>query len=139
MLFRSLDFIAWVLIGAGGAVFFKRDSRMMYHLIKRRGFMPLDEYVQKYPETNRAAFAPVRPVYLPLERTSLAFPSFVEIQGRWLIGPERRPSGLGRARASTDAWWGRRRGLEAQELRRADAGEAQGEEGPGEEDGRREA
>ncbi|KAM0746869.1 hypothetical protein T439DRAFT_110851 [Meredithblackwellia eburnea MCA 4105] len=65
-------------------MFFKRDSRMMYHLIKRRGFLPLPEYVAKYPDTDMSVFAPARPIYLPVER-----------QDGWQVLVRRQTSGPG--------------------------------------------
>lgn len=58
-------------------LFFKRESRMIAYLEKRRGFVPLEEYLEMYPETSRDEFPPVRECYLPRERESwrhLSFP-----------------------------------------------------------------
>ncbi|KAK4047435.1 hypothetical protein OIO90_006180 [Microbotryomycetes sp. JL221] len=45
----------------------KRDSRIMSRIESRRGFVPLDDYLTKYPDANRSDFAPIRPVFLPPE------------------------------------------------------------------------
>ncbi|KAK4054918.1 hypothetical protein OIV83_000842 [Microbotryomycetes sp. JL201] len=49
-------------------MFFKRDSRMIQHLTKKRGFMFLEDYVKIYPETDVSRFPPIRPIYLPVAR-----------------------------------------------------------------------
>jgi len=51
-------------------MFFKRESRMMAHLEKKRGFIPMAEYLAKYPDSTAAEFAPEREVYIPRERKS---------------------------------------------------------------------
>ncbi|KAM0790485.1 hypothetical protein ACM66B_003360 [Microbotryomycetes sp. NB124-2] len=45
----------------------KRDSRIMSRIESRRGFVPLDDYLTKFPDANRSDFAPIRPVFLPPE------------------------------------------------------------------------
>ncbi|GAA5892777.1 hypothetical protein JCM6882_000577 [Rhodosporidiobolus microsporus] len=45
----------------------KRDSRIMSRLETRRGFIPLEDYLVKHPETNRSYFPPHRQCYLPPE------------------------------------------------------------------------
>ncbi|GAA6039210.1 hypothetical protein JCM8097_000471 [Rhodosporidiobolus ruineniae] len=45
----------------------KRDSRIMSRLETRRGFIPLEDYLLKYPETPRSNFPPTRSSYLPPE------------------------------------------------------------------------
>ncbi|EGU10947.1 putative Microtubule-associated protein [Rhodotorula toruloides ATCC 204091] len=45
----------------------KRDSRIMSRLETRRGFIPLEDFLVKYPETNKANFPPIRKTYLPPE------------------------------------------------------------------------
>ncbi|KAM0748144.1 hypothetical protein T439DRAFT_75196 [Meredithblackwellia eburnea MCA 4105] len=52
---------AWLMM------FFKKDSRLMSHLENRRGFQLLDNYLEKYPKSDPAHFAPIRPVFLPPE------------------------------------------------------------------------
>ncbi|GAA5863714.1 hypothetical protein JCM1840_000113 [Sporobolomyces johnsonii] len=49
-------------------IFFKTGSRMITHLTKKRGFLPLADYLKQHPETDPAQFPPHRPVYLPVER-----------------------------------------------------------------------
>jgi hypothetical protein len=36
----------------------------MNYLERRRNFMPIDEYIQKYPDTDRDMFPPKREVYI---------------------------------------------------------------------------
>ncbi|KAM0793262.1 hypothetical protein ACM66B_000724 [Microbotryomycetes sp. NB124-2] len=62
-------------------MFFKRDSRMIQHLTKKRGFMFLEDYVKAYPETDVLRFPPTRPIYLPVER-----------QQGWSVMVKRKPS-----------------------------------------------
>ncbi|KAL7342815.1 putative microtubule-associated protein [Rhodotorula toruloides] len=45
----------------------KRDSRIMSRLETRRGFIPLEDFLVKYPDTNKANFPPIRKTYLPPE------------------------------------------------------------------------
>ncbi|GEM11040.1 microtubule-associated protein [Rhodotorula toruloides] len=45
----------------------KRDSRIMSRLETRRGFIPLEDFLVKYPDTNKANFPPIRETYLPPE------------------------------------------------------------------------
>ncbi|GAA5820923.1 hypothetical protein JCM11251_001879 [Rhodosporidiobolus azoricus] len=45
----------------------KRDSRIMSRLETRRGFIPLEDYLVKHPETPRTSFPPHRACYLPNE------------------------------------------------------------------------
>lgn len=49
-------------------MFFKRESRMMHHLNKKRGFAFLDDYLKEHPDANPMHFPPHRPVYLPVNR-----------------------------------------------------------------------
>ncbi|GAA5918312.1 hypothetical protein JCM1841_002165 [Sporobolomyces salmonicolor] len=49
-------------------IFFKAGSRMITHLTKKRGFLPLEDYLKQHLETDPAQFPPHRPVYLPVER-----------------------------------------------------------------------
>lgn len=56
------------------AVFFKRDTRMMNHLTKKRGFSTLEDYMKLHPDANLAAFPPIRPVYIP-EECELSLPA----------------------------------------------------------------
>lgn len=49
-------------------MFFKRESRMMHHLNKKRGFAFLDVYLNEHPEADPRDFPPHRPVYLPVVR-----------------------------------------------------------------------
>ncbi|GAA6032858.1 hypothetical protein JCM8097_000832 [Rhodosporidiobolus ruineniae] len=49
-------------------LFFKKESRMLGHLIKKRDFLFMDDFLEKYPETNPKHFPPHRPVYIPAER-----------------------------------------------------------------------
>ncbi|GAA5958587.1 hypothetical protein JCM21900_003988 [Sporobolomyces salmonicolor] len=49
-------------------IFFKAGSRMITHLTKKRGFLPLEDYLKQHAETDPAQFPPHRPVYLPVER-----------------------------------------------------------------------
>lgn len=49
-------------------MFFKRESRMMAHLEKKRGFVPLAEYLAKWADSGPAEFAPERKCYIPRER-----------------------------------------------------------------------
>lgn len=49
-------------------MFFKRESRMMAHLEKKRGFVPLNEYLAKWVDSSAAEFAPERECYIPRER-----------------------------------------------------------------------
>lgn len=49
-------------------LFFKRDSRMMNHMERTRGFSPLDEYMDAYSGVDATAFPPHREVYIPLTR-----------------------------------------------------------------------
>ncbi|GAA6047182.1 hypothetical protein JCM3770_006939 [Rhodotorula araucariae] len=49
-------------------LFFKRDSRVLTSLVKKRGFMYLDDYLAAHPEVPREQFPPQRPCYLPVER-----------------------------------------------------------------------
>ncbi|KAK4058020.1 hypothetical protein OIO90_000759 [Microbotryomycetes sp. JL221] len=61
-------------------MFFKRDSRMIQHLSKKRGFMYLEDYMKLYPDTNRDQFPPTRRIYLPVER-----------QQGWSVMVKRKP------------------------------------------------
>ncbi|GJN94397.1 hypothetical protein Rhopal_007477-T1 [Rhodotorula paludigena] len=45
----------------------KRDSRIMSRLETRRGFIPLEDFLIKYPETDKTRFAPHRPTNFPPE------------------------------------------------------------------------
>ncbi|BGP51716.1 hypothetical protein JCM10450v2_007666 [Rhodotorula kratochvilovae] len=45
----------------------KRDSRIMSRLETRRGFIPLEDFLVKYPETDVQRFAPHRKAYMPPE------------------------------------------------------------------------
>ena len=49
-------------------MFFKRESRMMHHLNKKRGFAFLDDYLRDNPSADPTHFPPHRPVYLPVPR-----------------------------------------------------------------------
>ncbi|KDE02396.1 hypothetical protein MVLG_07047 [Microbotryum lychnidis-dioicae p1A1 Lamole] len=49
-------------------MFFKRESRMMNHLEKKRGFKLLDDYLKEDPTAKAEWFPPHRSVYLPVER-----------------------------------------------------------------------
>lgn len=49
-------------------MFFKRDSRMIQHLNKKRGFMFLEDFARAYPDVDLSQFPPTRPIYLPRER-----------------------------------------------------------------------
>ncbi|GAA5887708.1 hypothetical protein JCM6882_001504 [Rhodosporidiobolus microsporus] len=49
-------------------LFFKKESRMLTHLIKKRDFLFIEDFLQKYPETEPKHFPPHRPCYVPLER-----------------------------------------------------------------------
>ncbi|GAA6057644.1 hypothetical protein NBRC10513_007268 [Rhodotorula toruloides] len=42
----------------------KRDSRIMSRLETRRGFIPLEDFLVKYPDANKANFPPIRKTYL---------------------------------------------------------------------------
>lgn len=48
-------------------MFFKRDTRMMNHLTKKRGFVTLEDYMKTFADANPAAFPPFRSVYIPDE------------------------------------------------------------------------
>ncbi|GAA5929634.1 hypothetical protein JCM3775_006504 [Rhodotorula graminis] len=45
----------------------KRDSRIMSRLETRRGFIPLEDFLVKFPESDPKHFPPQRPAYLPPE------------------------------------------------------------------------
>ncbi|BGP58265.1 hypothetical protein JCM8202v2_005926 [Rhodotorula sphaerocarpa] len=45
----------------------KRDSRIMSRLETRRGFVPLEDFLLKFPEVGIENFPPHRPTYLPPE------------------------------------------------------------------------
>ncbi|GAA5979249.1 hypothetical protein JCM5350_006941 [Sporobolomyces pararoseus] len=49
-------------------LFFKTGSRMITQLTKKRGFAPIDEYLQANPSADPLAFPPHRPIYLAVER-----------------------------------------------------------------------
>ena len=49
-------------------MFFKRESRLVAHLEKKRGFVPLNEYLAKWGDSSAAEFAPERECYIPRER-----------------------------------------------------------------------
>ncbi len=51
-------------------MFFKRESRMMAHLEKKRGFVPVSEYLAKWGDASAAEFAPERECYIPRDRES---------------------------------------------------------------------
>lgn len=48
---------------------------MIAHLEKKRGFSHLDTFLQANPSIDAAHFPPLRPCYLPVERTSKDSPS----------------------------------------------------------------
>jgi len=48
-------------------LFFGRDSKVIVHLQKERGFLTLSDYLKKYSDADERMFAPIRPVYLPRE------------------------------------------------------------------------
>ncbi|GAA5850254.1 hypothetical protein JCM8547_001062 [Rhodosporidiobolus lusitaniae] len=49
-------------------LFFKKESRMLSSLVKKREFMFIEDFVRKYPETDLKLFPPHRPCYIPVER-----------------------------------------------------------------------
>ncbi|GAA5995039.1 uncharacterized protein JCM10292_004502 [Rhodotorula paludigena] len=49
-------------------LFFKRDSRVLTSLVKKRGFMYLEDYLRAHPNVPSNQFPPHRPCYLPVER-----------------------------------------------------------------------
>ncbi|BGP21630.1 hypothetical protein Rt10032_c01g0334 [Rhodotorula toruloides] len=49
-------------------LFFKPSSRVLSSLIKKRGFMLLEDYLQAYPDTPATLFPPHRQIYLPADR-----------------------------------------------------------------------
>ncbi|KAM0748944.1 hypothetical protein T439DRAFT_382037 [Meredithblackwellia eburnea MCA 4105] len=48
--------------------FFRKDSKLTTHLVNRRGFHKLEDFLIKYPKTNAADFE--RPIYIPAEYLS---------------------------------------------------------------------
>ncbi|BGO92829.1 hypothetical protein NBRC10512v2_005116 [Rhodotorula toruloides] len=49
-------------------LFFKPSSRVLSSLIKKRGFMLLEDYLQAHPDTPATLFPPHRQIYLPPDR-----------------------------------------------------------------------
>ncbi|BGP44761.1 hypothetical protein JCM10450v2_000575 [Rhodotorula kratochvilovae] len=49
-------------------LFFKRESRVLTSLVKKRGFMHLDDYLAAHPDVPPEQFPPHRQCYLPVER-----------------------------------------------------------------------
>ncbi|GAA5914207.1 hypothetical protein JCM8208_001518 [Rhodotorula glutinis] len=49
-------------------LFFKRDSRVLTSLVKKRGFAYLEDYLAEHPEVPAEEFPPHRKCYLPVER-----------------------------------------------------------------------
>ncbi|GAA5926353.1 hypothetical protein JCM3775_000993 [Rhodotorula graminis] len=49
-------------------LFFKRDSRVLTSLVKKRGFAYLEDYLAEHPEVPVEEFPPHRKCYLPVER-----------------------------------------------------------------------
>ncbi|GAA5835262.1 hypothetical protein JCM11251_006663 [Rhodosporidiobolus azoricus] len=56
------------LLNVWTMLFFKKESRMLTHLIKKRDFLFIEDFLQKYPETEPKHFPPHRPCYIPLDR-----------------------------------------------------------------------
>lgn len=54
--------IVWTML------FFKRDSRMMNYLSRKRGFSFLEDFLPAHPQVDPNAFPPHRLAYLPPER-----------------------------------------------------------------------
>ncbi|BGP12716.1 hypothetical protein JCM10213_008854 [Rhodosporidiobolus nylandii] len=49
-------------------LFFKKESRVLGSLVKKRELLFIDDFLAKYPETDRKQFPPHRPCYIPVER-----------------------------------------------------------------------
>ena len=49
-------------------MFFQKDSRMIGHLEKKRGFSHLPEFLKANPDVDPAIFPPHRNCYLPVDR-----------------------------------------------------------------------
>ncbi|KAI5475179.1 hypothetical protein MNV49_001866 [Pseudohyphozyma bogoriensis] len=47
--------------------YFKKDSRLTSHLVNRRGFLRLSDYLTKYPETDESHFPPHQTAILPVD------------------------------------------------------------------------
>lgn len=63
-----LDLFTSMLTPPDFTVFFQKDSRMIGHLEKKRGFSHLSKFLQANPDVPAAVFPPLRPIYLPPER-----------------------------------------------------------------------
>jgi len=47
-------------------LFLSRESRLINYMERRRSFMPLEKYLEKYPDASPSMFPPHRPCYLPV-------------------------------------------------------------------------
>ncbi|ORY55962.1 hypothetical protein BCR35DRAFT_309938 [Leucosporidium creatinivorum] len=76
----------------------KKDSRIMSRIETRRGFLPVDDYLAKYPDSSRTDFAPARPVFFPPELLKgwHVYVKRVTEDDEWLASGHRKGSGSGR-------------------------------------------
>ncbi|GAA6023735.1 hypothetical protein JCM10207_000239 [Rhodosporidiobolus poonsookiae] len=95
-------------------LFFKKESRMLGHLIKKREFLFIDDFMKKYPETNRELFPPHRPCYIPLERQA-GWQILVRRQKHWPEDPERFDDW--NARRTVDEARGKKKELKARQAK----------------------
>lgn len=87
-------------------MFFKRESRMMAHLEKKRGFVPVAEYLAKWADASADEFAPARECYIPREREwGVVFPFAGATGTRGADGSVRLWGSLLQAKGTTGTLW----------------------------------
>ncbi|GAA5976773.1 hypothetical protein JCM11641_000867 [Rhodosporidiobolus odoratus] len=99
-------YLTWTML------FFKRESRTLGHLVKKRDFQFLDDYLEAFPETDLTQFPPHRPVYMPAEVT----PSWQILMRRQKQYPDGRLDDWNARRAS-DEERGKKKELKAKQKR----------------------